>query len=57
MTKNVVTHVFSPLERETHVSDAADQVRDTAAAAKLMLEELQAGWIWKILTIKPQKGA
>lgn len=56
MPNNVKTHVFSPPQRETHVSDAADQVRDTAAAAKAMLDELQAGWLWKIITIKAKEG-
>ena len=35
------------------IGDAADQVAAVAAHADQMLTALQAGWLWKILTITP----
>jgi hypothetical protein len=36
--------------------DAADAVAAAAAQASAMLKELQAGWLWRLLTIpQPQK--
>lgn len=35
------------------VGDAADAVHLTAIKALNMLQELQAGWLWQLLTRKP----
>ena len=34
---------------------AADEVAETAATAREMLEELKAGWLWQLLTIKAKE--
>jgi hypothetical protein len=39
------------------IQDAADEVAAVAAAARKMLEDLQAGWLWKLLTITPTPKA
>jgi hypothetical protein len=37
------------------IPNAADEVAATATAAREMLAELKAGWLWQILTIKTTK--
>jgi len=41
-------------ERDKPVMNAAKAVQDTAEHALLMLKELQAGWLWRLLTIEPK---
>jgi len=39
--------------RDRPIPNAADQVAAVAAKAEAMLDELRAGWLWKLLTAPP----
>jgi hypothetical protein len=39
------------------IPEAADEVAATAITARAMLDQLQAGWLWQLLTIPPKKDA
>lgn len=38
-------------QRDRPIAEAALAVEETAKHALAMLQELQAGWLWKLLTI------
>jgi len=41
-------------EVDRPIPDAADAVATTAAKALEMLKQLQAGWLWRLLTLPPK---
>lgn len=46
-------HISLLAHRDRPIPDAADAVAAVAAHADALLSQLQAGWLWKILTIIP----
>lgn len=47
-------HYESQLNPGRPIQNAADEVAATAVAARAMLDEIKAGWLWRILTIQPK---
>jgi hypothetical protein len=45
-------HYDSQLNPGRPIPDAADEIAETARVARAMLEAVQAGWLWQILTIQ-----